>query len=615
MPIVIIWFNFLFHTLFSAGYPEPVFDSWIRVERGSHIELNDYIQAYKTESDLGPRDVLEMIQKGELEKAEDNVSPGFSKAYYWMGFSLENAADEKLYLELDNPHIDYVNLYQIILDVPVLISSTGDKREFSTRDVSNRRFVFDLGETEESHFLLMVDKRYAAVSFPLRVWPESRFTASENQANVLFGVYFGILFFFGLFGFVSGFTLKDRLFLSYGVYVLVFSLYMFSQLGFSFEHLYPKSTSLNNYARVVLAIFLVISAVDFFRKFLNVDVYAPKVSKFYSWMGVVLFVVLAAWIVDKQLNPDYAKTTILLLRILYFFIILLILSVIYMSIVTWKRQRAVVLLFLMAFSTLLIGSVFYILIEFGLLPETNFPLNPILLGSIVEIFILSASMVYRVKSINDKKNELSQKIAQQQKELIKAFVTGGEKERSRISAELHDNIGSNLSLLKAKINRHAMMDETINAEIDKLCEDVRNLSHQLMPHEMEITGLQETLKTYCEKFSNDTGIEVDLRFYSFPNLKKQTSFQLYRVVQEALQNIWKHAGATHVEIQLIGYDNEVVVTVDDNGIGFDLNHFVEGNGILNMRTRMEASEGTMELASYPGKGTNVFFRLPVVQTE
>lgn len=579
------------HSMFSINKDAVVFSS---------IENFSGVEAYQR-----------MLQ-GQVDFESNKTSEGFSEKYFWVYFLIKNPYKQKLILELNNPHIDNTQLFEISNNSVTSISKTGDHLPFFSRPIINRRFVFQLSDQAETAYLLKVDKRFASVSFPLNLWRLRSFQNVESKSNLSFGIYFGILIFIAIVSFFVGIGLPDKLFISYSIYVLLISLYIFTQLGFSFEFFYPNIPVINSSSRVVLAVLLGSSAIDFFGRLLNIKTYLPLMHKAHLITIFALFVMLFAWLIIKQIDDQYYYYTIPLLNVLYLILIGFICSIIYVLIVTWKNQRNNAFLFTLAFTAIILGAFLYILIEYGAIPETLFPINPIMVGSILEILILSFAMIYRIKELNDNKNELTFKVSIQQKELMRAFVRGGENERKMLSAELHDNIGSNLSLLKRKIESGSSESEELKKDIDLLCDDVRELSHRLIPHSLNVIGLAKSIALYCDKFQKNTGVVVNLDVYDFPIIGGDLSLHLFRLVQEALHNIEKHAKATEIDIQLIGYENEIVLTIDDDGVGFDFtSDNKKGLGLETMKSRVNAFDGIFEIASYSGKGTNILVKIPV----
>ncbi len=249
--------------------------------------------------------------------------------------------------------------------------------------------------------------------------------------------------------------------------------------------------------------------------------------------------------------------------------------------------------------------------EFGLIPVESLSINPVLIGSSLETFIFSVGLTYQLSKVYNERNQLSLGLAKQQKELLKAYIEGTEKERKRISRELHDDIGSRLGSLKRFISKNESQNLTLEKQIDILCNDVRAMSHQLAPASASITSFRQLINQLLEETSQQE-LKTDVQFYDVPKtLSPETTHHLFRMVQEAISNVLKHAHATELDLQFFAHGNEMVMTIEDNGRGFDPKSNARGIGLQNMKARTESLNGTIEISSNPGNGTNIMIKIPL----
>ena len=199
-----------------------------------------------------------------------------------------------------------------------------------------------------------------------------------------------------------------------------------------------------------------------------------------------------------------------------------------------------------------------------------------------------------------------------------------EDERTRLSRELHDEIGQTLTALRLAISRAllSLRTEPTAAEAsleearllaEKTVETVRNISVLLRPSLLDDLGLEPALQWQAEDFSRRSGIRCGFFSDSLDeNLPAAHRTCVYRVVQEALTNCAKHSAATHVDIHVRQAEGELKLEVADNGKGFPMDaQRAAGLGILGMRERAAALGGQLSLESAPGEGTRVSIRLPV----
>ncbi|MGZ6539725.1 MAG: PAS domain S-box protein [Bacteroidia bacterium] len=200
---------------------------------------------------------------------------------------------------------------------------------------------------------------------------------------------------------------------------------------------------------------------------------------------------------------------------------------------------------------------------------------------------------------------------QKKKDVVNAVIDAQEKERNELSAELHDNVNQLLAAsilyLKTAQKQEVIKENLITQSLDyvqKAVDELRNISRNLTPSELKMNGLSAALKVFAEKLYIPKSFEVKLVIGELNEAKINQPLKLavYRIVQEVINNIIKHANATNVAIHLSETDNNLKLTVTDNGKGVDLLAIKKGLGIINIYNRAENFGGSAEIISSPGKG-------------
>jgi len=198
---------------------------------------------------------------------------------------------------------------------------------------------------------------------------------------------------------------------------------------------------------------------------------------------------------------------------------------------------------------------------------------------------------------------------QQQQEIAKleALIDGEEKERRRIAQELHDGLNGDLSAIKYRLSTleesglSAIDTENLTKVInmiDESCAQVRSISHNLMPSSILEYGLIETIREYCIKINTSDTFKIDFQFFgNYIALSKKTETVIYRIIQELVTNILKHSKATEALIQFNYREDELFITVEDNGIGFDKNAISPGIGHKNIKTRIDFLNAQLDVDS------------------
>ncbi len=211
------------------------------------------------------------------------------------------------------------------------------------------------------------------------------------------------------------------------------------------------------------------------------------------------------------------------------------------------------------------------------------------------------------------------KEAEQQKEILvlQALMQGEEKERTRIARDLHDEVAGMLAAAKMHMNALVLQAKEIIQHkgyhrvvdlIDEATVSVRKTAHNLMPEVLIQHGLDEALRRFCGNISNDKMLTVE--YYSMGDFERFVpSFELsvYRIVQELLNNIIKHAQASEALVQLTFQDRVLSITLEDNGVGFDPAKLSQkGTGMSSIKSRVNALQGKIDISSEPGQGVSTY---------
>jgi len=236
-------------------------------------------------------------------------------------------------------------------------------------------------------------------------------------------------------------------------------------------------------------------------------------------------------------------------------------------------------------------------------------------GGILIVFVLSLLLGYS----SYKRSQLKQ-----QNLATTAIIETEEKERKRIAQDLHDSVSQ--LMMAAKINLTVVGNElpfTDDAQkgrfqkainlVDEGFKEVRTISHNMMPQALLESGLALVIKQFIENIENNT-IAINLFTRGFEDHFDNTiETILYRILQECINNVMKHANASRVDISLIRDEENISLTIEDNGKGFDAKDvsFYNGMGLNNMRTRVNFLKGKIEMDSHPGQGTLISVYIPV----
>ncbi len=246
-------------------------------------------------------------------------------------------------------------------------------------------------------------------------------------------------------------------------------------------------------------------------------------------------------------------------------------------------------------------------------------LNYILIGSAVTLLIVS---ILSYRNYKQKQKLQEQKIIQLGKEKLllatQSIVKGQEEERNRLAQDLHDGLGGLLSGVKLQLGamkgnlilseEHGLIFNNALSKLDESISEMRRVAHNMMPEALMKLGLQQALQDYCDSLSAGQAYKINCEFHGLENRMEPTiEIVVYRVVQELLNNAIKHSDASIILAQVMRNDNNLTITIEDNGKGFTMDEIsiLRGSGLKNIKSRVDYLKGQIDIQSAPGKGTSI----------
>jgi PAS domain S-box-containing protein len=230
-----------------------------------------------------------------------------------------------------------------------------------------------------------------------------------------------------------------------------------------------------------------------------------------------------------------------------------------------------------------------------------------------------------IRDISSRK-KMEAELTVERNKRIRAVFDGKDSEQQRLSRELHDGLGQQLvagklilesSLYEEGQNLKSKIIEVQNI-FDQIIGDIRRISHDLSPSVLREFGLKAAMENLCKNIMKATGMIIDFHFdLEDHHPDELTSTYLFRIVQESLNNTQIHSGASQAKIILKTDPFGILLEIEDNGKGFDLKKVASsgGNGLYNIRERVNLLNGQLNIKSHPGKGTRILVRVPVNQPD
>lgn len=216
--------------------------------------------------------------------------------------------------------------------------------------------------------------------------------------------------------------------------------------------------------------------------------------------------------------------------------------------------------------------------------------------------------------------EVADLLQEQELKMVNAALEGQEVERRRIAKDLHDRLGSMLTTLKWRFDGLLERETTsakkepleeANQMLDNAYHEVRRIAHDMNSGVLNKFGLVPALEELASTLQKNGTMKVEVQTFGLTKrLDTALEIIVYRIIQELVSNVLKHAQATELSIQVNNIDNNLQIAVEDNGLGFDAQKMKEGMGLKNIEARLQSWNGQLEVDSELGRGTIVFVDLP-----
>lgn len=254
----------------------------------------------------------------------------------------------------------------------------------------------------------------------------------------------------------------------------------------------------------------------------------------------------------------------------------------------------------------------------------------IVLGALVMLFLgfiwwyrnkRQQERTIHIKTLHEKK--INQIINQQEIEVLDAVVDAQQKERKGIAKEIHDTLGSFLATLKYQheVGKELNNQDTANQEQHELMEklisqtaaEVRSIAHQMATGEKFDFNLQAAINQLVDRIQNTQQFDLQFNYWGKEfSLNRGLELTIYRVTQELLSNVLKHAQASEATLQINQNEEEITLMVEDNGIGFTSDsEQTKGLGLRNIQERIQKINGQVNIDSHPHKGTTIILTIPI----
>lgn len=562
-------------------------------------------------------EVITLFKNGKFKPVNATVlNGGIADKYYWIHFNILNKDNSRdaLFIDIQSPRLNEIELYEAFSTEIKSLGKLGDFSPFKQRTILNKNYIYSVNfqPNQSKDYFLLINQVGNTLILPIQVFTPRGFQEKVNQDYLVDGIIYGILICVSLFSLLFFINTKDTLYLYYSLYILTGILWLLSYFGIGYQYLWGNYPSVSALSAPLMASLNVLINIQICKillqlKIVNATLHKMGIAWQYLLIGVGLFPLFFSLNrYGYNLNHSYL---LILLTVILLSILFILVSVIIYSLKGSLSAKV----YFVASSFKVASIINIVLLELGFVPGI-YNLESILqIGILIETTLLTYAIANRY-SLLKKENEKFGKV------LMNTQLEIQEQTFQYISQEIHDNIGQVLTL--AKINLSTIdvnLKENINEKINdtkellrKAIQDLRDLSKSLSTETIGKIGIIQTIELELNILKKTGIIDTVLKLEGEQiEINPKIEIILFRIVQEILQNIMKHAKASCIQVTANYKKKNLHLSIIDDGAGFDHTKLRSGSGVANIQSRCKLIGAFLNIQSDLGKGTQINISLPI----
>jgi len=564
-----------------------------------------YLLADETKQSINQ---IEHLKESEFKKLHVNDHVG--QGDYWLRISVPESVAKKpedWFLQVDFPNIDFFEIYYRDNDFQWKKSVLGDEIAFISWPVKYHIPTVALNDFNSEKQVV-----YARVSTPTPLIFPVNFLSSETLYDQ---ISFDKVYYFSLasvlvtliiYNLAVYFSLRDRSYLYYVCYISIFFLLQLSVTGLGQQYLWPGLDGFTTrfaLACIALTNFSLLYFVVYFLS-LGPSTILSKAFKLSAWLSLASLLLL--------FFKDYLVAQHVLHIHSLFNMIFILTTTVYLSFKRNRPARYLTIGYMALFFAILLALAY----QNGLIELNFWVKHGMELALIFEALVLSLGLSDKISVLRGEKIKIAQRLQKSQNEFSKELLVIRDKERFQLGKALHDNFSHDLIALKQQLSKNDGATQLADALINK----VQDVSLMMHPFSMRQLGFSMAAESMIEKLFRHSNIDVQISLQEI-QLEEEKAYILFSVLQEALNNIVKHANASEVIIKLSTRfnqnqtsnekENMIELLVADDGQGGDVFYHGRGLGLRMARQSLENIGGHLAVESKKTIGTKLLATIPL----
>jgi signal transduction histidine kinase len=538
---------------------------------------------------------------------EKEIGYGFTKQKAWCKLTLNNISDlPTILLHIEQSTIDSLSIYyKTGSDSIIKMPSLGRHVGFFNRPIADRNYVYPINITKNKSTIIYIysTRKFGNHVLKVKIKSETQFRNYVNIFNIGAG---GVVFSFllaMLLCLILFFIIRDQSYLIFVIFCFITLLLSLADSGIinSFI-LAPKLQPILNLVTVISYYLVVGFHILFTIELLNIKTYNPWLYRF----GLYCFslFMFGAFLLLFPLPNAIIK---FLVEIAYYFVFCMDAYIALVIIIAVRQKQQTAVFYMVGFFLTLLFVSLLLLSNLGVIDKLFKSDDLYYFIPLIEIYSVLIGLCIRFGS-NYKEKLLIQKDLNIVQDKI---ITLQEDERKRIASDLHDEVGNSLAALKTKFLNENRQDDL--SKTMKIIDSLRIITHNIMPADFNSTPFDELVANLVSQFATHPTTKFEFQVSGkVVDFNKNKAIALYRILNELITNILKHANASEVHIQLVYHPTSLILSIEDNGKNFEIKKQAKtGIGLKSIFERLAFLDADLD-ASTDKKGNLLIINLPII---
>lgn len=582
-------------------------DTLVLRDRESVRPISPYVWIFSGPAGGNSFDAVTQVSDKRFKHNDSplEIDYGLDKPSGWCRFVVRNeSVHQDWILKLQPSRVDTARLYIVRGDGPEVFPVTGHFQTLLQRPVPALPFGYPIRikRNETITCYLYTARQFGKHAPAVELQTVKHFEGYEYGYNLVLGFVTGMVVLAAFVGFLLYLFTKQRLYILYSAYAFSFFLVLLVDSGFLHATgvWYYDETVSNGYT-MVLYYWMGACLGAFTIELLQLEQFGPR------WVygfGVILSITLASFAFILLFPGLPSSLRWAMVSASYYLAFVINAFVLYVIVTSVRKKEPIVYFYMIGFFLTSLVALIILFTDFQLLPFQITNKDIFFLTPLLEILFVALGIGIQYSQTLRDRVKVQQALNQTQDQLL----TIQEDERRRIAQDLHDDVGNSLAAVRNMVV-HAFEPTSVEKEINSIIETVRTISHDLMPVDFEQFPLTDMVSQRVNRFKLDDQIAIDFDCTgTVVRLRPITELVIYRIVNELITNVYKHAKASKAYIQFVYRENCLVVTVEDDGAGFS-DAPTEGIGLRSIRLRSAYIRAQLKMEG-DDKGTLIILEIP-----